>query len=254
VTNSLSSRASHEIEHGKKLSMGHPEDIWGWGSPAGQLRAKRRAAIIARGAGLRPGMRALEIGCGTGNFTEMFALHGAHLIAVDISPELLEEARRRNLPPDRVQFVERRFEDCNIDGPFDAVIGSSVLHHLDMDEAMPRILTLLKPGGVISFAEPNMMNPQILVQKNVPWVKERLGDSPDETAFVRWQFARQLRRAGYTDIFIRPFDWLHPATPAPMIGSIRGLGRILERVPLVQEFAGSLFIRARAPSILSLSR
>src|SRR3712207_6059544 len=73
VSDGVSSRASHEIEHGKKLSMGHPEDIWGWGSPAGKLRASRRAGLIARGAGLRPGVRALEIGCGTGLFTEMFA-------------------------------------------------------------------------------------------------------------------------------------------------------------------------------------
>jgi hypothetical protein len=99
-----------------------------------------------------------------------------------------------------------------------------------------------------------MLNPQIVVQKNVPWVKERLGDSPDETAFVRWLFARQLRRAGYTEILVRPFDWLHPATPPPAIGSVRALGRILERLPLVQEFAGSLYIRARTPSLTSVPR
>jgi len=247
VSDGITSRASHEIEHGKKLAMGHPEDIWGWGSPAGQLRAKRRAGIIARGAGLRPGIRALEIGCGTGLFTEMFADSGAQLIAVDISPELLSEARERRLPPDQVQFVERRFEDCDVDGPFDAVIGSSVLHHLDIGTALPRMFDLLKPGGVISFAEPNMLNPQIVVQKNVPWIKERLGDSPDETAFVRWLFDRQLRRAGFTHTLIRPFDWLHPATPQPMIESVRALGRALERLPLVREFAGSLYIRAYSP-------
>src|SRR5438270_13417090 len=82
-------RAKHEILHGRKLALGHAETTWGWGTPAGKLRADRRAELIARGARLCPGMRALEIGCGTGLFTEWFARTGADIIAVDISPDLL---------------------------------------------------------------------------------------------------------------------------------------------------------------------
>jgi len=33
------------------------------------------------------------------------------------------------------------------------------------------------------FTEPNMMNPQVALIKNVPSLKSRAGDSPDETAF-----------------------------------------------------------------------
>ncbi len=241
-------RAEHEIEHGRRLlALGHPEELWGWGSPAGRLRAERRAALIASGARLGPGVRALEIGCGTGLFTEMFAQTGAQLVAVDISAELLDKARERRLPADRVHFLEKRFEECDVDGPFDAVIGSSVLHHLDIETALPRIYDLIEPSGVISFAEPNMLNPQIMVQKNVPWIKERLGDSPDETAFFRWPFRRLLLRAGFEGVEVRAFDWLHPATPAPLIASVRGIGRWLERLPIVREFAGSLYIRGFRP-------
>lgn len=158
-------RADREIAHGKKLARGDPELVWGWGTAAGKLRAARRAERIAAGGGLAPGISALEIGCGTGMFTEMFAQTGASLVAVDISANLLEKARGRSLPANRVQFLEKRFEDCEAEGPFDAVIGSSVLHHLDLDVSLARIFALLKPGGVMSFAEPNMLNPQILLQK-----------------------------------------------------------------------------------------
>src|SRR5947209_2941817 len=78
------SRANHEILHGRKLAAGHAETTWGWGTPAGKQRASRRAAMIAHGARLGPGVRALEIGCGTGLFTECFALSGAEIVAVDI--------------------------------------------------------------------------------------------------------------------------------------------------------------------------
>ncbi len=243
-----SSRAAHEIEHGRKLARSEPESIWGWGTPAGQVRATRRADLIIGGAALGPGKRALEIGCGTGNFTERFAKSGAQITAVDISPDLLEKARGRGLPESQVRFLAKPFEQCDVDGPFDAVIGSSILHHLDMQPAMAKILALLKPGGVMCFAEPNMLNPQIMIQKNVPWIRERLGDSPDETAFFRWPLRRLLLRTGFENVVITPFDWLHPATPERMIGAVGAMGRILEKTPLLREIAGSLLIRASRPA------
>ncbi len=240
-------RADHEIAHGKNMAQVDPELVWGWGTPAGRLRAIRRAKIIALGACLGPGIRVLEIGCGTGLFTEMFAQTGAKLVAVDISSDLLEKARERGLPMDKVQFLEKRFEDCDIEGPFDALIGSSVLHHLDIEVALSKIYNLLKPGGVMSFAEPNMLNPQIMLQKNVPWIKKHLGDSPDEIAFVHRQLRALLLKSGFEKVEVTPFDWLHPATPAPLISAVSSLGRILEIIPVIREFAGSLYIRCCRP-------
>jgi len=240
-------RSENEIAHGCKLVQRDPEDVWGWGTPAGQLRATRRAEMIISGAQLKPGVTALEIGCGTGLFTEMFARTGAYLVAVDISGEILKFARDRGLPSDRVLFLEKRFEECNVDGPFDAVIGSSILHHLDIKDALLKIYSLLKPGGIMCFTEPNMLNPQIFIQKNVSWIKERFGDSPDETAFIRWSFSSLLSEAGFEKIKIKPFDWLHPATPLIFIKSINFMGRFLEKIPILREFAGSLYISSKRP-------
>jgi SAM-dependent methyltransferase len=244
---STAARAEHEIAHGRKLAAAGAESVWGWSTPAGQRRAARRGQLIAQGAGLGPGALALEVGCGTGLFTAMLAATGARIVAVDISPDLLDLARQRGLGADRVRFLLKRFEDCDIDGPFDAVVGSSILHHLDLEAALGRMWALLKPGGRFSFAEPNMLNPQIAIQKNVPFVKDLLGDSPDETAFVRWPLARLLARAGFVDVDIRPFDWLHPGMPRPLIRAASAIGAVFERVPLVREFAGSLLIRACRP-------
>ncbi len=238
-----STRAEREIQHGRILARADPEEIWGWATPAGRVRARRRADLIATASKLRPGMRALEIGCGTGLFTEMFARSGAHLVAVDISEDLLQKARGRGLPPERVLFLEKRFEDCDVEGPFDAVIGNSILHHLDLDSALLRIYALLKPGGTLSFAEPNMLNPQIALQKNIPWLKTRLGDSPDETAFIRWPFRKALLAAGFQEVVITPFDWLHPATPVTMISLVSKIGRFLEAIPGLRELGGSLLIQ-----------
>jgi 2-polyprenyl-3-methyl-5-hydroxy-6-metoxy-1,4-benzoquinol methylase len=242
----MSERAEHEIHHGEFLSRKDTELIWGWGTPAGRVRATRRAKLIEMGATLCRNTHVLEIGCGTGMFTEMFAKTGARIVAVDISADLLKKARARNLPKETVSFLEKRFEECDVDGPFDAVVGSSILHHLELEIALQRIYELLKPGGVISFAEPNMLNPQIFVERKFrrlfPYI------SLDETAFVRWTLIRNLQKAGYSNIEISPFDWLHPSVPQSLIGLVSAMGRTLEVIPFLREFAGSLYIRATRPS------
>ena len=248
--NIRSTRAKHEIMHSKFLAQSDPELIWNWNTPAGQLRAKRRAEKIIKGSGLEPGITALEIGCGTGMFTEIFVQSGANLIAVDISPDLLKKARARNIPSDKVSFFEKRFEDCDIDGPFDAVIGSSVLHHLDIETTLNKVYDLLKPGGFMCFAEPNMLNPQVFIERKFRFLLPCFWYiSPDETAIVRWKFRDLLIKTGFEKINIMPFDWLHPATPIPLIRLISNIGKLLENTPVFREFAGSLYIQCRRPLI-----
>jgi hypothetical protein len=52
-----------------------------------------------------------------------------------------------------------------------------------------------------------------------------------------------MRRAGFRDVVVRPFDFVHPATPAAWVDRVARLGERLERVPALREIAGSLLIR-----------
>jgi 2-polyprenyl-3-methyl-5-hydroxy-6-metoxy-1,4-benzoquinol methylase len=241
-------RKEREIAHSRMLARGDTEHLWGWDSPAGAKRAERRGELIANGAGLRPGTRTLEIGCGTGMFTEMFVRTGTQIVAVDISGELLAKARERDLPANQVLFLEKRFEECEVDGPFDAIVGSSILHHLEVAESLSRIHALLKPGGVMCFAEPNLLNPQVFIERKFTFLRKWLSYvSPDETAFVRWRIASMLRRSGFDEVEVTPFDWLHPSTPGHLIGTVSALGNFLENTPVLREFSGSVLIRCRRP-------
>ena len=248
---SVADRAANEIAHGRLLAASESEAAWGWSTPAGQARVRRRAALIIAAAGLGPGRTALEIGCGTGLFTERFAATGARIVAVDISPDLLAKAIERRLPAEIVRFEQRRAESLDLTEPafqawapkgFDAVIGSSVLHHLDIPAAIDTCRKLLAPGGRMVFAEPNLLNPQVWLERTFrswfPYV------SRDETAIVRWSLATQLERAGFSNVAMTPFDWLHPATPPGLIRVVEGAGRVFEQLPVVREFAGSVLISA----------
>ncbi len=232
---------SAEIAHGERIA-GHAEAIWGWASPAGQQRAQRRAALLVSAAAIGPGKRVLELGCGTGLFTAKFVKAEAQVTALDISRNLLIQAKQRLLA---AAFHQADSEFLPYpSGAFDAVVGSSVLHHLPLNSSLGEIARVLRPGGRIAFAEPNMMNPQVMAQKNIPPLKRALGDTPAETAFFRWRLVRQLKWHGFSHATITPFDFLHPLTPPSLIPVVSRLSIVLESLPILREFAGSLLISA----------
>ncbi len=237
----MEERLKHEIEHGRYLADHGAPEIWNWRSPAGIKRFQRRIEMLCRD--LKPGSKVLELGCGTGLFTAEFVKSGIELTALDISEELLEIARREITAPNVVFVQGNAYATEFPDASFDAVIGSSVLHHLDIEAAFPEIYRLLKPGGSAAFTEPNMMNPQIALQKNIPYLKRKLGDSPDETAFFAGRLKRQLQHSHFTEIQIAPFDFLHPALPAGTLGIMEPFCLTLEKIPLIRAIAGSLYIR-----------
>ena len=238
----MQERIAKEVQHGRFLAQHGAGEIWNWDSPAGKLRWARRVKMLI--SHLKPGMTVLELGCGTGTFTGELARSGADVVAIDVSPELLEIARANCSAPNIQYQIQNAYALSYSQGAFDSVVGSSVLHHLEIKEALRDIYRVLKPGGTIYFTEPNMLNPQIAIQKNIPWIKRKLGDSPDETAFFRWPLQRLLEQTGYRDVRIDPFDFLHPKPPVALINHLNAFGRFLENVPVISECAGSLYIRA----------
>ncbi len=239
-------RKAAEVRHGQAIAP-RAASVWGWASPAGRLRAARRGQLLARAAGLRAGLRVLELGCGTGVFTRQWAATGAAILAVDISPDLL----RAGAAEDAGGGARRAVMDVEAlglrAGVFDAVLGVSVLHHVDLSWTLAQIHWVLRPGGRIAFSEPNMLNPQVAVQQNSVVLKRLAGGTPHETAFTRWGLGAALRRHGFADIRIVPFDFLHPLTPRRAIPAVSRLAAAAERIPLLREIAGSLFITAIRP-------
>ncbi len=238
-----------ELDHAKKI-LHNPEFYWGSGTSAGERGSRRRADWIRERALQGEGLKVLEVGCGTGFFSEIFIQSPIELHSIDLSPDLLAKARDRFLTTAEPSAQRVNFRVCDIeslpyaDGFFDAAVGVRVLHHLDMEAAFKEIRRVLKPGGKIAFCEPNMMNPQIMLQKNIPWLKKIMGDTPSETAFFKWSLKKFLESHGFVSVEIEPFDFLHPWIPKPLIKPAELVGRVAERLPLLKEIAGSLRIYA----------
>ncbi len=117
----------------------------------GYHQALRRSALAL---GLRPGMRVLDLGCGTGASTEALvaAAPGVEIVAVDASAGMLARAREKRWP-DRVRFVHSRAEDVD-EGPFDAVFAAYLVRNLpEPDTWLRKVRGLMKPGAPLVLHE-----------------------------------------------------------------------------------------------------
>ncbi|WP_432115548.1 class I SAM-dependent methyltransferase [Streptomyces sp. S1] len=133
------------------------------------LQARLYGPVTARAfrqAGLGPGMRVLDAGCGAGDVTFIAAEAvgpGGSVTGVDAAPEALDLARARLSDRDRgpgagragtVDFRRATLPDIALDEPVDALVGRLVLGHQDEPAAfLRRLAGLVRPGGLIAFQE-----------------------------------------------------------------------------------------------------
>jgi len=238
-----------EIAHFDELVNRTGESWWGHRTVGGQRRLARRASIIRRVIPLGSDIHVLEIGAGAGALTEAVLRErpDAAITAVDISPGSIHRLRTRieRFPNARAEvgdIMQLAFDD----GRFDAVIGNSALHHVDVRRCLVELHRVVKPGGRLVVFEPNLLNPEVLLETFAArsLATRRLDYSEDERTFSRWTYRQWLRDSGFQNISVRPFDYLHPITPNWLVGPMALLGRTLECVPLFRELAGSLCLAA----------
>jgi SAM-dependent methyltransferase len=240
-------RYAREREQGETIVAHDLERVWGWSSPAGRVRATRRARFLIDAAGLSPSVTCLELGAGTGEFSVRLLESECDLVAIELSEAAAGVCRRR--VGSRGEVVLGNVETGEgIEGrSFDAVVGVSVLHHVDVDACLRTILAVLRPGGRFAFTEPNMANPQVWAERHLDAVRRRRHVTPHETAFRPRQLTAAFERAGLVVETCEPFDFLHPATPRFLIGAVSRLGVLLEKFPGAREIAGSIRIAGRRP-------
>lgn len=118
-----------------------------------------KSRLVAQAA-LRPGMRVLDLGCGTGTLTILLARScpGATVVGLDVDPEVLARARQKTVEEKvDVEFVYGMAEATPFaEGGFDRVVSSLFFHHLPTDgkrQALAAARRLLRPDGELHIAD-----------------------------------------------------------------------------------------------------
>jgi SAM-dependent methyltransferase len=242
----VNQRYADERRQGERFASGELEKSWGWSSDAGKIRAARRAAFLIEAGGLAASVRALELGCGTGEFTRRLVESGCALTAVDISEASVDRCRER--VGERAEVLVGNIETGEgLEGrAFDAIVGVSVLHHVDLDACLRNVFPLLRRGGRFAFAEPNILNPQVWAERRFASLRRIRHVLPHEIAFRAGALRRVFEDTGLEVEVAEPFEFLHPATPTSLIGTAERIEGVLEKTP-ARAVAGSIRIAGRKP-------
>ena len=198
--------------------------------------------------------RVLEYGCGLGSAAFGLASRGIDVVGIDISPVAIEEAWRQASEKgvdEHTQFVEMDAHRLLMpDESFDVVCGSGVLHHLELEAALPEVARVLKPDGRAIFYEPLGTNPVISLYRRLTPSSR----TPDEHPLLPADLELASRWFGVVDAEPHSFVALLgvPAARIPggrrMLPWLHRLDRwLFRRIPFTRRWAWVVVLDLRQP-------
>ena len=218
-----------------------------WETPGGRVRFSRRISLLKKHLPTvtAPSRhRILVIGCGDGEWVNTIS-EFADVVGIDISPEIVANTNRHLRNPAAEVEVGDAHRLNYADGTFDVCFANSTLHHLDLHVALPEIRRVLRPGGRLIAGEPNRTNPLVWRMYRNSENRRRYGLTPDEEAFTR-RSIRKLLQQNFDSVSVTCFDFWHPLFgQTDQESFVFRLLLAIERIPLVSEMSGSLWISAQ---------
>jgi SAM-dependent methyltransferase len=189
--------------------------------------------------------RVLEVGCGWGELAEWIARETrAEVVAVDLSPRMVELARERGVDASVADVQSLPYEDAS----FDVVVAAWMLYHVpDLDRAVAEVARVLRPDGTFVAATNSRLH---LVE-----LRELVGSGPSTLKFSREDGEDHLR-AHFGDVRRIDVDGVHVlATRAEVEDYVRAsismspfIGNLPAEVdePFAARRASSVFVARKA--------
>jgi ubiquinone/menaquinone biosynthesis C-methylase UbiE len=188
-----------------------------------------------------PGSHVLELGCGTGVYTRWLIDRECHVTGMDISDNILQQARRR-CP--ETTFIQGDCEDpashlpaADVESKFDVVLGINTFsYYPNKAIALKRYRQLLRPHGRVVLLD---MNGQCPLYRVMSWM-----DKNEMRAWygeVRDSNGPTLTRlASEADLHVRKlthFAFIPNGVASLTVNLLRPFDLMLSSVPLTRRFA-----------------
>lgn len=230
--------------------------------------ALENSFILSRLGSLR-GKKLLDIGAGLGESSVYFALKGAQVTMVDISPVMVETVLKLGQRYGvELQGVVSSAESLNVpEGSYDIVYVANTIHHVqDRDLLFSLIHRALKPGGIFISYDPLAYNPVINVYRRMATSVRTPDESPLTIAdlnLARKYFAQVDHREFWIStllLFVKYYliDRVHPnqdrywkrilrEKPETLRWwmPLRALDQVLSRIPLIRWLAWNIVMWGR---------
>lgn len=213
-----------------------------------QTLARRFAAAVPGG----PGLRVLDVGCGTGQSLRIYRERAGLYVGIDLSLGALRVAESRFGAAAWMQADALRlpFQD----GSFDVAAFSSVLHHIgDRAGALAEAQRVLRPGGWAFAFDPNLLHPAMLLFRHPgsPLYSSQ-GVSPDEQPLLPSALRRDFAGAGLAAIGQRcqsdiPYRKVAPRGLDSLLGIYNRADWLWEKIGLGRWFGTFVVTWGRKP-------
>ena len=134
--------------------------------------------LLCELADISLGMRVLDIGSGAGDVALMVGEmvgNSGQVVGVDVNPAILETARQRaaNAGLKNVEFITGDARTLDFEDKFDALVGRFVLMYMaDPVMALKKLITHLKPDGIVAFQEPEYTLYPAVSHPNTPLMNQ----------------------------------------------------------------------------------
>lgn len=98
--------------------------------------------------------QALDVGCGTGEFTRLLAARADQVLALDLSANMIATARQRSAAFKNIDF--RQADALSWGWPrerFDCIVSIATLHHLPMEDVLLKMKAALRSRGILAVLD-----------------------------------------------------------------------------------------------------
>jgi SAM-dependent methyltransferase len=184
------------------------------------------------------GALVLDYGCGNGDFSRVLAGRGARVYGIDISPQLIEQARadaaKMGMDGSLRFFVGDAHHTPFDDASFDYVLGNGALHHLDLEKAYAEIARVLKPGAKAVFQEPMYHHPLLWTLRRLTPATHTADERPLSIADIdrarNWFRVCKHREHFLLSVCAAPARLLGKRFALSVVGGLDGLDQQLMRM------------------------
>jgi SAM-dependent methyltransferase len=215
--------------------------------------------ILTRVSGVKRPRLVVDVGCGTGLSTRLWAAHADRVIGIEPNPHMVRVARQRGWTAANVSYREGFGHDTRLsDGCADVVTCAQSLHWMEPGPTFAEVARILRPGGVFAAYDHDYeITPitywevELALQRFHEAVKRiRLPDEEaiPEAAIQRWDKDGHLERMRASGHFryVREVGFLYQSTGdvERLLNTQRAIGGVhrllVHRVPEVVEALDTL--------------
>jgi len=173
-------------------SLAKDYDLW-YETPEGKMYDQaEKSTVLKLLRPAKPGDRLLDVGCGTGHWSRVFADQGYEVTGIDICPEMSEVARSRDYPGCYFEIADA----CHLpfdNASFEVVAAMATLEFVtDPELAVTEMFRCVKPAGSVIVGALNRLAPlnrKRIAQRKQPYTSARLL-SPTQLRYMLAPYGR----------------------------------------------------------------